>query len=486
MLVKLCPARPQKALEERISLKQAVLPPPGWIKSSLQRKNTASSKKPKSKIAALDGVRAIAALLIVVLHISDLVGVPWSTNGNPVATAFAFFGRMGVVLFFVLSGFLLFMPYAKALLFQEEWPSIRKFYLRRIFRIWPGYYLCLFILVVFFSRRYLLPENRLSLTLFATFLMDSSTQTWQKLNGPFWTLATEWQFYMVLPLISLGFAWVVRRFTSTLQQRLKVTLLCCCGVLVWALAIRAAGLYYTNTPQWNPPLPRGILNFISFLIFGVQGKYLEIFALGMMASTLYIFTQDPTYGQLLKSRLQNWSNRLWMFGWIFILFIALWQVQATKARDGIPYFHALDFFQPLQSYFHWIGEPIIGFGFAACIVAILFGSPQLRWFFELRFLRWIGMISFSLYMWHQFLLGHFYSMLPRIGFIHGSFMKIVILWIFVVVVVLPFCYLLYKLVEEPGMRLGQRITSKKFQPVHFQEWKTFFSPRALLARIHRS
>lgn len=111
----------------------------------------------KNNIAALDGVRAIAALLVVSVHVSEIAGIPWDANHNPLATAFAFLGRTGVVLFFVLSGFLLFMPYARSLLFQEEWPSTRKFYLRRIFRIWPGYYFTLAMMVILFDRKYMQP-----------------------------------------------------------------------------------------------------------------------------------------------------------------------------------------------------------------------------------------------------------------------------------------------------------------------------------------
>src|SRR3954447_26329586 len=103
--------------EKRVLLKQAALNPFTRIMSSFQQKQAGEAKKPKSKIAALDGVRAVAALLVITLHISDVAGVPWDSNANPIATAFAYFGRNGVVLFFVLSGFLLFMPYAKALLF---------------------------------------------------------------------------------------------------------------------------------------------------------------------------------------------------------------------------------------------------------------------------------------------------------------------------------------------------------------------------------
>src|SRR5690242_4861493 len=120
-------------------LKQIAQAFPSW-RANRGKKDEVRSGKGVKNIAALDGVRAIAALMVVSLHLNKGAGVPWSINREPLASSLAVFGRTGVILFFVLSGFLLFMPYARALLFQERWPSLRTFYLRRIFRIWPGYY----------------------------------------------------------------------------------------------------------------------------------------------------------------------------------------------------------------------------------------------------------------------------------------------------------------------------------------------------------
>lgn len=142
--------------------------PLSWFTSRWKRDRKRVEIHSKNTIPALDGVRAIAALLVVTLHINEIAGVPWDVNQNPIATAFAFFGRTGVVLFFVLSGFLLFMPYARALLFQEAWPSARTFYLRRIFRIWPGYYFTLAAMILLFSHKYLQPAYWPQLGLFLT------------------------------------------------------------------------------------------------------------------------------------------------------------------------------------------------------------------------------------------------------------------------------------------------------------------------------
>lgn len=449
-------------IEKRTKVQQISQTPLARITSRFKKPESRSPQKGKETITALDGVRAIAALLVVSLHLNKGVGVPWNVSREPLITSFAVFGRTGVVLFFVLSGFLLFRPYAKALLFQERWPSIRTFYLRRIFRIWPAYYATLILMILLFERQYLQPDHWKQLALFLTFFMDSSSKTWQQLNGPFWTLAIEWQFYMVLPLIALGFSWIVKRFSASPQQRLRATLACCVGLIVWGLAIRYFGNYCLRNPNWTILVPRSALNVFLFFTFGIQGKYLEVFALGMIVSTCYVYAHHPELGGAFKARLERSSYWIWGFGIIALVGMAIWQAQATRAMNGVlSGFHAFTFLDPIQSQYAWLGDPLTGVGYSTCVLAILFGSPTLRWAFETRFLGWIGMISFSLYMWHLRLLSVFQAtVLPYIPHMSVLFENMKY-WVWVVVVIIPFCYIFYLLTEKPGMRLGALFTTKK-------------------------
>jgi peptidoglycan/LPS O-acetylase OafA/YrhL len=427
-------------------------------------------------------VRAIAALLVVSLHINELAGVPWNLNQNPLATTFAVFGRTGVVLFFVLSGFLLFLPYARALLFQgEQWPSMRTFYLRRIFRIWPGYYFTLAAIIFLFQPHYLRPAYWKQLALFLTFFMDSSPQTWHKLNGPFWTLAIEWQFYMLLPWIGLGFSWLVKRLASTPVQRLKAVLTCCCGLIVWGLLIRGFGVYYQRHPGLTLLLPHPVINVVLFFTFGIQGKYLEVFALGMMVSTCYTFAQHPESGGTFKARLQQRSDWIWKCGLVVLIGLGIWHIQAMAQSNGmLAHFSDFNFLSPIQSLFAWIGEPIAGVGYAACILAILFGSQALRWLFETRPLRWIGRLSYGLYMWHLPIILFFYAkVIPHLPHVGNILRKDIALWLLVLVGIIPGCYLFYKLIEEPGIRLGAWLVPRKFNPAHV------FPAKAIFSRLYR-
>ncbi|HET7641633.1 MAG TPA: acyltransferase, partial [Ktedonobacteraceae bacterium] len=182
----------------------------------------------KNTIAILDGLRAFACLIVIWYHI-NLTPVDlhiWNLQpfAHPLLNSFLYFGKFGVTLFFVLSGFLLFLPFAKALLFEKTWPSVRRFYLRRVFRIVPAYYLSLILIVLLFQRQYLQPQHWKELGLFFVFLMDSSHATFKQLNAPFWTLAIEWQYYMLMPLLVLSMRLIVWRVKQ--NYRLPTTIAC--------------------------------------------------------------------------------------------------------------------------------------------------------------------------------------------------------------------------------------------------------------------
>jgi peptidoglycan/LPS O-acetylase OafA/YrhL len=110
--------------------------------------------RPEQHFAALDGLRAIAALVIVLFHCSLFVGLatPETLASLPLGFVQWLFVRcwLGVDVFFVLSGFLI----GRILLVQLSRGGInfRAFYIRRVFRIFPAYYVVLSLSIFVFSR----------------------------------------------------------------------------------------------------------------------------------------------------------------------------------------------------------------------------------------------------------------------------------------------------------------------------------------------
>jgi peptidoglycan/LPS O-acetylase OafA/YrhL len=186
------------------------------------------------RLPVLDGIRGIAIAMVMLLHLTPPVD-----RSGPAAARFlqgvTHLGWAGVDLFFVLSGFLI----TRILLASKESPTyFRTFYLRRVLRIFPLYYLVLafFAFVApairFFDPKSLaeLHETQGWLWLYGQNILMSIRDGWVfdsatiKLSH-FWSLAVEEHFYMVWPAVVL--------FCRE-RQLLKV----CGGIIVGAFVLR--------------------------------------------------------------------------------------------------------------------------------------------------------------------------------------------------------------------------------------------------------
>lgn len=148
----------------------------------------------------LDGIRAIAALMVMFFHFFGSVAA-----STPLLAAIkkgAVLGQTGVSLFFVLSGFLI----TRILISTKDSPRyFYNFYLRRTVRIFPLYYL--FLVIYYFIRPLLIPEATVpsagEQAYYWLYLQDfSETFDWLA-KGPshYWSLAIEEHFYMFWPLL---------------------------------------------------------------------------------------------------------------------------------------------------------------------------------------------------------------------------------------------------------------------------------------------
>ena len=171
------------------------------------------------KLDYLDGLRGLAALYVVLFHSRFLVMhydlSPWTGR----LTLWMIGGRAAVSIFIVLSGYCLMLPIARSSdgqLRGGTWSYLK----RRAWRILPSYYsmLALSLLAMAllphsiphgageqrFSYETALPAfDPLNLVLHLTLLHNLHPVWVQKINGPLWSVATEWQIYFFLPLVLL-------------------------------------------------------------------------------------------------------------------------------------------------------------------------------------------------------------------------------------------------------------------------------------------
>jgi VanZ family protein len=174
-------------------------------KTKLQQNHNA---QPTHYLLGINGLRAIAALSVFFVHINQKYNIEgsflffdinrWLVNGNS-----------GVTLFFLISGFLLSTPFWKNKISFTSSPNLTEYFTRRMVRIVPAYYVCLMILIIasFITGGGADGGNILS---HLTFSYNFSNDYIFSFNPPFWTLAVEVQFYLLLPLLFL----VLKRFTA--------------------------------------------------------------------------------------------------------------------------------------------------------------------------------------------------------------------------------------------------------------------------------
>ncbi|MGC4836691.1 acyltransferase family protein [Micromonospora vinacea] len=154
------------------------------------------------RFPALDGLRAIAAVIVVAFHFG---GPQWTWLS----------GSLGVQLFFVLSGFLI-----TTLMLREEESrgrvSLRSFYIRRLFRILPVY---LVVLAATYALAHLNGATGRLRESMPYYLLMVNEFAPNKAFLHSWTIAIEWKFYLVWPLLAFAFV------TAAFWRRVAVTVL---------------------------------------------------------------------------------------------------------------------------------------------------------------------------------------------------------------------------------------------------------------------
>ena len=181
------------------------------------------------RLAPIDGLRAVAALTVLAYHVALVLGYfgrpagPWLAHLN-----------VGVTLFFVLSGFLLYRPFVAARLRGDAPPSAGGFALRRVLRIVPAYWVALPVVLLVTGA-----AARPELFLFAQIY---SERTFTAGIGQAWTLCVEMVFYAFLPV------WAFARRRSTPRGELGLLAALFLAGVAWKVAVAREGVWIVSWP----------------------------------------------------------------------------------------------------------------------------------------------------------------------------------------------------------------------------------------------
>jgi peptidoglycan/LPS O-acetylase OafA/YrhL len=160
---------------------------------------------------ALDGIRALAALAVLLTHVSGMTG--YSTTGTPVSWVLAR-GDVGVPIFFTLSGLLLYRKWAAAALSGDSAGRVAVYLRRRALRILPAYWVVVLIALPTLSPG---PAHHVwSWLEYLLLLQNYDPHPWWTGTGAIglaqaWSLVVEVSFYLVLPLFAAALTWFACR-----------------------------------------------------------------------------------------------------------------------------------------------------------------------------------------------------------------------------------------------------------------------------------
>jgi peptidoglycan/LPS O-acetylase OafA/YrhL len=147
----------------------------------------------------IDGLRAIAAFGVLGIHVGHSSGA----NVHAAYGAFTSHLNVGVTLFFLISGYLLYRPWALALLRERPAPSLRRYAARRMLRIVPAYWVALTLLALWPGLRGVLgPDWWVYYGFFQSLRLDWSFSGLM----PAWSLSVEAHYYALLPLYAAAVA----------------------------------------------------------------------------------------------------------------------------------------------------------------------------------------------------------------------------------------------------------------------------------------
>lgn len=367
-------------------------------------------------LRVLTGIRGWAAIWVFLYHAwvyaPERVLLPvWKLEID--LTAFLCIGGAGVSVFFVLSGFLLALPFVRWQAGQRARPSLSRYFYRRVLRVFPAYYAQFALLLVVAALAPSLQPGIAGTTDFGRHLLMLFIPPplgMQPINGVWWTLPIEFSFYLVLPFLAV----LLRpgRWFHLLVLSLFVMWLWRHLFVIWLD---------------GTPIPERVV--ASYQLPGSM----DMFGLGMLTAMLHVH----------RASIPAWVLPRRGTGRLAVLGLALWVVAIYWLNEqGGQYWADNPIF--------YLWTPALSLGAMALLLAGATDDRFVNIVFGNRFMVFAGTISYSLYLWHLPLL----SWLAATDWFRaweGSRLSLVLLTGFPLGMIAA--SLSYLLVERPFMRL---------------------------------
>lgn len=389
--------------------------PASWLHANF----VAPFQSNKSHLDVLTGIRGWAALWVFLYHVWSLSGHPDFLIPLPGVTVdltpLVSLGGAGVTIFFVLSGFLLAVPFAEWQQGARQRPRLRRYFLRRVMRVFPAYYVQLTVLL--FVAAWVPGQPGIGdsgdLIRHLLMLFMSPPLGTVPINGVWWTLPIEFSFYLVLPLLAL------------LLRPHRWWLL---------LAGSLLSMYF-----WRYGV---VLNMMDASIsqrvvaaYQLPGS-MDAFGFGML--TAYLYVNRACLPGWLLPRLK--LGRLGLLGLILVLVAVYW---LPGKRN--------EYWADNPIFYLW--TPALVLGVSAIIFSGVGGARFINALFSNRFMIYAGLVSYSYYLWH----------FPVLRWISATEwfqalgdMRFIILLGVSTPLIFVVSALSYVLVEVPGMRFRRK------------------------------
>lgn len=392
----------------------------------------------KMRVPRLDGIRGACALLVVFTHVAFATIVLGSDFGDPPQGIWSILaaGQVGAIgPFFILSGMLLYRPFARAAIFGTPKPKLAPFFIRRAARLLPAFWLLVTVCLVVLNystigglwdvlRPYLL------LHVYDPFFYAGLDVAW--------TVPTEAQFYLALPLLALLMGAVARGGAdpAARARRMMVPL----GVMI---AVQFAWTAYIHS-QFDPWPPQ------FFWPFSISG----LFAIGMAFAIWSVMAEAyPDRQPAVFRAAARHPNLFWLGALAAYAINTAQPFSVPGTADWLVPEAALIRHAMLLSFSFLIMAPLVVPQARSRLIEGTLSNPVMRY---------LGRISYGIYLWHfvvQYLVfesGSVFGADPvPVGFLLGQFG----FWELMIPTVLgtiAIASVSYYVLERPVIRLGER------------------------------